>query len=365
MSVCPRRRNGHAPFGSRFGGTEALYYVSSSAAGELMRDGPSRTRPASGARHRVAARVPNRRRLLRSLLAAVSVALIATAGAFAFRAAHRSADPVPPLGTVHTSAGAPSAPAAPATPHIPAPPVPAAAAEELVSSFAELAQSVSAVVGMAIRPVGENGVAMNFGSWTSGPAWSTSKVPLVLAALHEENEPSVSAAMEAAITRSDNGAAEQIWATLGDPVTAASKVDQVLRETGDQTVVQSQRIRPEFTAFGQTLWSLADQVLFLSHAACDPRTAPVLDLMNRIETDQQWGLGSIHDARFKGGWGPSVEGRYLVRQFGLVPTPTGTIAVALAAEPASGSFSDGVQALDVLTDWVTTHVAQMPGGRCG
>lgn len=318
--------------------------------------------PTSGARHRVAARAPNRRRLVRSVLALVSVVLIATAGAFALRAAHRAADPVPPPRTVHTSAGAPSAPA---TPHIPAPPVPVAAAQELASSFAELAQSLSAEVGMAMRPVGHGGLATTFGSWTSGPAWSTSKVPLVLAALHEQVEPSVTAAMEAAITRSDNDAAEQIWATLGDPVTAASKVDQVLREAGDQTVVQSQRTRPEFTAFGQTLWSLADQVLFLSHAACDPRTAPVLELMNRIETDQQWGLGSIRDAQFKGGWGPSVEGRYLVRQFGLVPTPTGTIAVALAAEPASGSFSDGVQALDVLTDWVATHVAQMPGGRCG
>jgi hypothetical protein len=102
------------------------------------------------------------------------------------------------------------------------------------------------------------------------------------------------------------------------------------------------------TTFGQTIWSLSDQVHFLSRAACDSRTTALLDLMNRIEDDQRWGIAAISDARFKGGWGPSTAGKYLVRQLGLIPASNGTLAVALAAEPASGSFNDGIQALDKL-----------------
>ena len=49
--------------------------------------------------------------------------------------------------------------------------------------------------------------------------------------------------MTAAITESDNAAAELIWASLGDPVTAAGKVEAVLRQTGDLTTVQSQKVR--------------------------------------------------------------------------------------------------------------------------
>ena len=43
------------------------------------------------------------------------------------------------------------------------------------------------------------------------------KVPLVIAALREEAPPEVTDAMTAAITESDNAAAESIWASLGDP----------------------------------------------------------------------------------------------------------------------------------------------------
>jgi hypothetical protein len=49
--------------------------------------------------------------------------------------------------------------------------------------------------------------------------------------------------MTLAITESDNAAAESIWGRLGDPVTAAHKVEDVLRQTGDPTIVQSQRVR--------------------------------------------------------------------------------------------------------------------------
>lgn len=178
--------------------------------------------------------------------------------------------------------------------------------------------------GIAVSAVCTDQTPITLGQWRNGPAWSTIKVPLVIAALHEENPPTVTDAMVAAITESNNAAAESIWAGLGDPVIAAHKVDEVLRQTGDPTIVESQKVRPEFSAFGQTEWPLTEQVRFTSVAVCENANAPIFTLM---------------------GLGPSPTGSYLVRQLGVLRTPNGMIAVALAAQPASGKFDDGTAAL--------------------
>lgn len=240
-------------------------------------------------------------------------------------------------------------------------PPPAAA---LTADFARLEPTLHAVVGIAVSAVGTGQTPIMLGDWHSGPAWSTIKVPLDIAALREENPPKVTNAMTAAITESDNAAAESIWVNLGDPVTAAHKVEAVLRETGDPTTVQSQRVRPEFSAFGQTDWSLLDQVRFTSVALCDSANAPIFALMGRVEPDQRWGVGTIPDSRFKGGWGPSLTGGYLVRQLGVLATPYGRIAVALAAQPFSGKFEDGTAALTEMAMWLTAHLRALPAGPC-
>jgi hypothetical protein len=170
--------------------------------------------------------------------------------------------------------------------------------------------------------------------------------------------------MARAITESDNAAAESIWESLGPPTAAAAAVQTVLKQTGDPTTVQSQKVRPEFTAFGQTMWALTDQARFAAAAVCSTRNAQVFDLMGKIETDQRWGLGVIPGAEFKGGWGPSQSGDYLVRQMGVIPTPGGMTVVAIAVEPASGSFDDGTQALTRIADWIRNHAAELPSGRC-
>ena len=155
--------------------------------------------------------------------------------------------------------------------------------------------------------------------------------------LAEENPPTVTDSMAAAITESDNAAAELIWERLGDPVTAAHKVEAVLRQYGDPTTVEWRKVRPEFTAFGQTIWSLTDQARFTAAAVCDSSNAQIFALMGQVEGGQSWGLGVIPDTRFKGGWGPSPTGSYLVRQLGVLKSPAGSAAVAVATQPASGS----------------------------
>lgn len=190
------------------------------------------------------------------------------------------------------------------------------------------------------------------------------KVPVVMAALREERVPYVTEQMTAAIIKSDNAAAEAIWTGLGDPTTAAGKVEAVLAEAGDSTRGQSQRVRHEFSAFGQTDWPLTNQVRIMSAAACDSRNAPALTLMGQIDQDQRWGLGRIAGARFNGGWGPSPVGKYLERQIGLISTPTGTSVFAVAAEPYSGKYGDGVRAMNRVADWVANHIVTLPSRRC-
>jgi len=237
-------------------------------------------------------------------------------------------------------------------------------AGSLSEAYAALDESVDARIGVAFAPVGDPDAVQTLGSWASGPAWSTIKVPLSIALLREEGGGGVTDNMQAAITASDNGAAQAIWNELGSHQTAADKVSAVLADAGEQVEVQPEVTRPGFTAFGQTEWSLADQARFLAHAACDPAAAPVLDLMGQIIGGQRWGLGQLDGARFKGGWGPGVSGPYLVRQLGLIPTARGEVAVAIAAIPNSGQFGDGTAVLSTMASWVGDHLDEIPVGTC-
>jgi hypothetical protein len=234
----------------------------------------------------------------------------------------------------------------------------------LESDFAQLEQRLDADIGLVIRQVGNAGGPVLLGKWSSGPAWSTIKVALAIAALRAQGTPDVTGAMRAAIVSSDNDAAEAMWENLGDPETAARKVEEVLRNYGDPTVVESRRLRPQFSAFGQTDWSLVNQATFVADAACDNQNAPIFDLMGQIESDQRWGIGIVADSRFKGGWGPSTSGSYLVRQIGVLQTKTGMVAVAMAAQPSSGSFADGTEDLNAIASWLKDHMDVLPSGQC-
>lgn len=314
---------------------------------------PTRRRPA------------NRRRIRRSVIAIIGVALtvliVAAGVVVGFHLTSGTAPTVAAPATPRFSATLPNAPNAEAP--VPAP-MPPSHTGSLESDFAALQATLPATVGIAVSPVGAPQTPLLLGDWSSGPAWSTIKVPLAIAALRAENPPAVTDPMTAAITQSDNAAADVVWQSLGDPETAAAKVDNVLQEVGDPTQVQSQRIRPEFSAFGQTIWSLADQTRFLAAAACDNRNAPILNLMGEITTDQRWGLGTIADTRFKGGWGPSEAGAYLVRQIGVIPVDTGQVVVAIAVLPQSGAFSDGTAELTQIAQWLRDHAAALPAGQC-
>ncbi|WP_024796939.1 hypothetical protein [Tomitella biformata] len=237
--------------------------------------------------------------------------------------------------------------------------------ERFAAAFDELSATLAGTVGIAIGPVGADGSVEVAGEWASGPAWSTIKVPLAIAALNSSGGAEQADAVQSAITISDNAAAEQLWSALGSPEDAALAVEGVLQEFGDRTTtVPSTRARPEYSIFGQTDWSLSEQARFGSALACKPEAEPVYSLMGQISGDQSWGLGALADAHFKGGWGPGPTGGYLVRQLGVIDTPTGQLTVAIAAETA-GSFTDGTALLSQVAGWISANPALLPiGGSC-
>ena len=255
-------------------------------------------------------------------------------------------------------------PASSAAPTMVAPPPQAGTSNPLDSDFRKLETTLHATMGVAVSAVGGRQTPTWLGDWEVGPAWSTVKVPLVIAAYRAKNPPQITDEMKAAITESDDAAAEKIWEGLGDPATAAQKVEQILEPTGDPTTVQSQKVRPEFTAFGQTIWSLENQARFTASAFCDSANDPIFALMGPVDPDQSWGIGRIPGTEFKDGWGPSPSGQFLVRQMGVLSGPGGKIAVAIAAEPDSGSFDDGTKDLSQVGTWLTDHLGALPAGQC-
>jgi hypothetical protein len=213
----------------------------------------------------------------------------------------------------------------------------------------------SATVGVAIAAAGHD--AVSYGEWSSGVAWSTCKVPLVIAARRAGVGDDELAA--STICRSDNVASEHLWAMLGDPLAAAQQLQTVIREAGDPvTTVEPRRTRAGYTAFGQTQWSLAGQARFAAGLTQLAGACEVVGLMTDLCAEHQWGLAAKGYAA-KGGWGPGVAGEYLVRQFGIVSTATGNFGLALAAEVPDGGYRAGVDVINDLTEWVVEHFAEL------
>jgi hypothetical protein len=187
-------------------------------------------------------------------------------------------------------------------------------------------------VGWATGALG-GGPIETFGERRAARAWSTMKVPVIVACItsgradwHE---------IEAAITRSDNEAALRLWATLDD---GPGQVEAVLRRAGDpETVLEREPDPRGWSPFGRTVWTLEAGATFYRALARGELlgtadTERILDAMARVVPDQRWGLGRIPGVRFKGGWGPAEEpgGGYEVIQFGIA----GDAVIALAAVAA-------------------------------
>ncbi|MBU8820734.1 hypothetical protein KL864_33230 [Mycolicibacterium goodii] len=233
--------------------------------------------------------------------------------------------------------------------------------DDLNTSFTALAEQLPGKVGVTITN-GDH--TWTFGSWDTGPAWSTIKVPLAIAATR--HDPANTAPLvERAITASDNAAADQLWASLGEPAAAAAAIHQVLVDGDNPDVeVQAEQSRPPYSAYGQTIWPQVDAARFAWTLPCIRDAEPVLALMRNINPDQRWGLAALHNTATKGGWGPDPEGNYQARQIGLVQTQTGTLGVAIATKPNDGTFATATTILNNLGNWITQNTTELPAGHC-
>jgi len=252
-------------------------------------------------------------------------------------------------------------------------PNPTVAAGAASSSAVSPAVSLSTPYSLSYLADGTMVSSGNLGTTVSAPglvAWSTSKVPLAIAALRAVRDGSstsdagsVHSNVTSAITSSDNAAADALWKSLGDPATAGRKVEAVLREGGDSTTkVQTAVTRAGLSSFGQTVWSTADQASFAGKLSCVAESTEVVAAMGQIASGQDYGLGTLPGATFKGGWGPDAAGAYQVRQFGTVPGINNTrIPVAIAVTSPDGSYESGIAALNEIVGQLSGTLSSTKG----
>ncbi len=234
-------------------------------------------------------------------------------------------------------------------------PPPAAFAQSLLdATVAHVESTYGGQLGVAT--VGTEGPEAA-GFTDPSPAWSTIKVPIAVAAMR--TNPALEADARAAVSASDNVAAQRLFDAV-DP----DAVGAVLAEAGLDARVNTEPLRPEFSTFGQTHLSVADEAVLADKLACAEGAGPVLALMGQVEPSQAYGLGTV-GALFKGGWGPDAAGAYQVRQFGLVPRGDGTWApLALTALPADGTYETGQAMLTLAAEILAKDLAQLPAAIC-
>lgn len=228
-------------------------------------------------------------------------------------------------------------------------------------------------VGVVTAGPGGAGSQQSGGPLVSGPAWSTIKVPIAERVLGDAGGPSKTDAttrnqITAAVTQSDNDAAAALFSRLesihGGLAGASEAVGQMLRDAGDGSTVVSTRGRDGFSTYGQTEWSLSEQNRYLAALAggCVSDSASrkfLLDQMATVGGSDTFGLGSTGlAAQWKGGWGPGIDGRYLVRQMGVIDAGAGPVVVAMAAIPDDGTFESGQAILNEIAARVVSRYSR-------
>lgn len=254
-------------------------------------------------------------------------------------------------------------------------------------SFGALERQLAGRVGLAVAPLGA-GPIHAFGAVQVAHAWSTSKVPVLVTLLHDDEQlgevlnPDERTDAALALEQSDNAAIDALFAHLeqihGGLVPASEAMQQTLREAGDQTTeINTAPNDRGLTTEGQTEWSLRGEVAFyraLARGCLLDRhdTAYVLGLMRSVIASQRWGAGAAaypSDAplAFKGGWGPDTAGNYQVRQSAIIGSAGRGYVLSMLAVPTSGSFTDGTNMISELATWAREHLAldaKHPAGDC-
>ncbi|MDO4910022.1 MAG: hypothetical protein Q3962_09285 [Corynebacterium sp.] len=204
-------------------------------------------------------------------------------------------------------------------------------------------------VGLALIHVDNPSRSLVIGDRLVAPAWATLHVPIALASLHE------GADMDKLLNilrETDTEAVVQLYGNLGED--GADKVETVLRAGGDLvTSLPANYPRP----CNYTSWSLYDQAVWLSHLSLIKGGDQILDAMTNYSAAETYGLGHVANARFKSGWGTDFTGAFSVRQFGMVKTDRGDLAVSFLVHAGDGSFGTA----QVMANELVDQVLAIPG----
>lgn len=210
------------------------------------------------------------------------------------------------------------------------------------------------------------GATASGGALTTGAAWSTIKVPLAVAALtHGGDVADVADAIEA----SKNPPADELWAALGTPDQAGPLVEAELAAGGDATtIVETDQTYPPYSAYGQTVWSLADQATYAMSLPCREAANLVYADMARIAPQDRIGFGATAMAdlaHYKIGWGPgrAPDTNYYARELAVITLADGrTYGIALIAQDTS--LGAAQQDLTEMASWLGPHLAELPARGC-
>ncbi|GED97101.1 hypothetical protein [Gordonia crocea] len=270
----------------------------------------------------------------------------------------------PPASSVPSSVSRSAPRPAPGPPMSAAIPALAAAYGDLNKALADVGANQK--VALAILPVGRPAEPIVFGDIDPPQvAWSSIKVALAVAAERHHGGPMP--ATVAAITASDNAAAQSLWRSLGDDRQAAAAVTRVLREGGDdRTTVPAVAKRPPYSIFGQTVWPVANAARFTAGFACLPDAGRVRTLMGRVDGNQRWGADKLKSkTEVKGGWGPGRSSGYVVRQIAVITHRDGSqTAVAMVTFGTGTTMATGTTALDHVGVWLSRNARNLPRGFC-
>lgn len=193
--------------------------------------------------------------------------------------------------------------------------------------------------GLVIGAPGGDGPKLSGGELTTGSAWSTIKVPI----------------------------AERVLADFGGPGgISATQSEQMLRDAGDGETAISTQGRDGFSTQGQTRWSLVQQNRYMAALAgdCISDSASRSFLLGQTAevTAEPWGLGAAGEpAKWKGGWEPGTNGRYRVRQMGVIEAGGTQVVVNMAAVADGGTFETGQQILSRIAKWTAFRLADQVG----
>lgn len=170
---------------------------------------------------------------------------------------------------------------------------------------------------------------VHVGARGGGPAWSTVKVPIAIAAIREGADKSL---VDLAIKESDNDAAYALWSKVKwSEKHPTAALNRVLADADSEATWQKPDANGDIK-FGYARWLLPEQAKFGAHLACIPEASYVYGVMDDIVEWQQYGLTKFPNIHAKGGWGYDPElDWYTQRQFGTMEIEGGAIGIAITS----------------------------------